>query len=65
MFQDYHFYRKDSNGYWSHKRGLNAITNKDASGNKIRNPEKANRKYNDVNYKVFVGTFRIYRYGLY
>ena len=43
--QDYHFYRQDCNGSWSHKPGTNEATNKDASGNAITNPENADRNY--------------------
>ncbi len=48
--QDYHFYRQDSNGYWSHKPGRNKATNLDADGNKIKNPVYANRKYEYFDY---------------
>lgn len=40
---DYHWYRKDSNGYWSHKPGGTPATNLDNSGNVITNPETADR----------------------
>ena len=33
---DYHFYRHDNNGYWSHKPGRTNITNLDASDNNQR-----------------------------
>ena len=36
---DYHFYRQDSNGYWSHKDGWRKATNKDKHGKLIREPE--------------------------
>src|SRR6185436_15253134 len=32
---DYHWYRQDSNGYWSHKPGNTAATDVDASNNRI------------------------------
>lgn len=41
----YHFYRQDSNGKWSHKDGLNPITNRDARNKVIKNPLKSSRKY--------------------
>ena len=47
---DYHFYRQDSNGYWSHKPGSTEVTNLDASNKIIRNPEIANRNYKRLNY---------------
>lgn len=42
---DYHFYRQDSNGYWSHKPGSMPATNLDASGHPIYDPALANRLY--------------------
>ena len=47
---DYHFYRQDNNGYWSHKPGSTNVTNKDASNNLIKNPSIANRNYFNLNY---------------
>jgi hypothetical protein len=49
---DYHFYRQDNNGYWSHKPGATDATDVDASGNKIINPTIADRKYPHYNYSV-------------
>jgi len=49
---DYHFYRQDNKGLWSHKPGRTEVTNKDASGNKIINPLHANRNYGHLNYKT-------------
>jgi hypothetical protein len=57
---DYHWYRLDNTGRWSHKPGPTPATDVDASGNKITNPETANRDYSadyDLNYKVFCGYF--------
>jgi RHS repeat-associated protein len=42
---DYHWYREDSAGDWSHKPGWGDATNVDASGNPISDPCKANRDY--------------------
>ena len=50
---DYHWYRRDSNGAWSHKPGGTQATNLDNSGNIITNPETANRG----GYTQFVGYF--------
>ena len=47
---DYHWAREDKDLYWSHKPGSTSITNKDASGNKIKNPLKSNWKYESLNY---------------
>lgn len=48
--QDYHFYRQDSNGYWSHKPGRSDAVNVDASGKRITNPELADRNYPSLKY---------------
>lgn len=48
--QDYHFYRQDADGYWSHKPGRQEAIDYDANGKKIRNPLKANRKYKYFDY---------------
>ncbi len=40
---DYHWYRLDSNGKWTHKPGGTEATNLDNSGNIITNPETADR----------------------
>ena len=42
---DYHWYRKDNNGYWSHKPGTNFVRNVDGNGSLIKNPAKANHRY--------------------
>ena len=48
---DYHFYRQDKNGTWSHKPGRTAVSKVDASGKIILNPLIANRNYkNGYNY---------------
>ncbi len=40
---DYHWYRLDSNGTWSHKPGGGTARNTDESGNPITDPRTANR----------------------
>lgn len=48
---DFHFYRQDYTGYWSHKLGFNSIRQTDASGNMIENPRTANKDHwNDGSY---------------
>jgi len=42
---DFHYYRQDSNGWWSHKPGGRAVTNKDAVGARIYRPDLASRYY--------------------
>lgn len=36
---DYHFYRQDSSGFWSHKRGTSPVTNVDSNNSLLPNPE--------------------------
>lgn len=47
---DYHFYRQDSNGFWSHKPGANYVVDTDAQGKKIKNPKEADRSYKYFQY---------------
>lgn len=58
---DYHYYRQNDDGYWSHKPGYKPSTMIDASGNKITNPELANRNYGRLNYSQFCGHFCVPR----
>ncbi len=39
---DYHWYRQDKGGKWSHKPGITPVVNVDASGRLISNPVRAN-----------------------
>lgn len=50
---DYHWYRLDDSGMWSHKPGGTMATNLDNAGNPIANPETAARGA----YTVFCGYF--------
>lgn len=42
-FFDYHWYRRDSNGMWSHKPGQTAARNTDNSGRPISDPRTCDR----------------------
>lgn len=53
--REFHFYRQDSNGYWSHKNGWRKATNKDCRGELIKDPRKAARGI----YEVFCGFFMV------
>jgi len=44
---DYHWYRQNPDGTWSHKPGITQVTNLDASGNLIYNPKMADRDYSN------------------
>lgn len=50
-YKDYHFYRQDSDGTWSHKPGGTKAIRVDDSGNVIDNPSEANRNYEDSSKK--------------
>lgn len=52
---DYHFYRQDASGLWSHKNGGNVARNTDDSGNLIHDPEFADRG----RYTVFCGFYTV------
>ena len=54
---DYHWYRLDDNGMWSHKPGGTQATNLDNSGNPISNPETADRCGGWLCYTDFCGYF--------
>lgn len=60
---DYHWYRQNSDGAWSHKRGQTNVVNTDADGNIIFDPETANRDYSAsdsrANYSIFVGYYEV------
>lgn len=51
---DYHWYRQDRTGCWSHKPGQTAVRDVDNSGNKIQDPRTCNRgPYTDFcNYMI-------------
>lgn len=58
---DYHWYRQNPDGTWSHKRGSTEVINYDASNNIIVDPEIADRNYtgSGLNYSIFVGFFEV------
>jgi hypothetical protein len=62
---DYHWYRQDSNGFYTHKDGSNKAKDYDALGQKIFNPELASRDYrhkgSDLNYDNFCGFYCVPR----
>lgn len=59
--EDYHFYRQDNDGWWSHKDGSNKVKRYDAEGQPIWNPETAARDYRPkgsfLNYRDFCGFY--------
>ena len=59
--EDYHFYRQDNDGWWSHKDGSNQVKRYDAEGEPIWNPQTAARDYRPrgsfLNYTDFCGFY--------
>lgn len=45
--EDFHLYRQDIDGSWSHKRGIYPIEKVDASNNPIIHPHLADKNYSD------------------
>jgi hypothetical protein len=43
--RDYHWYRRDPSGFWSHKTTGCRVSEVDGCGNKIHDPSKANHDY--------------------
>ena len=56
---DYHWYRQDSDGLWSHKPGITPVTRLDASNKYIVDPFTADWG----NYTEFVGYFAVSPWG--
>lgn len=64
---DYHWYRENADGTWSHKRGHEPVTNKDAANQIITDPQKAARDYSSQggdNYSHFYGFFHVPEGGI-
>ena len=63
--EDYHFWRQDSNGYWSGKPGSLKVTNKDASGRLVYDPALSNRDWSEggssLNYTHFCSYYCVPR----
>ena len=61
--KDYHWYRQNPNGLWSHKRGSTAVTMVDALGDVIYDPEEASRLY--YSYDPSSGDYTVYDYSIF
>lgn len=56
--RDFHFYRQERDGYWTHKRGLTPTSDRDACNKKIIDPLKSCRNFGDnLDYNMMCGTF--------
>lgn len=56
-FRDYHFWRQDIDGTWSHKPGTSQPLQVDAKGKPILDPEKSNRFFYPYDYSLSCGFF--------
>jgi hypothetical protein len=54
--RDFHWYRKETDGLWTHKPGVDPVTDEDANGASIFDPSKAAW---GPNYNEFGGFFRV------
>ena len=54
---DFHFWRQDDDGTWSHKVGSNPPQKEDAMGNQILNPETSSRNFSSHNYSNSCGFY--------
>ena len=56
---DYHYLREDNDGSWSQKSGARPVTNLDAGGHQIWDPQLCDLNYSNhegvLNYDIFCG----------
>lgn len=57
--RDYHWYRQNYDGTWSHKPGGTAVTNLERKGNLIYDPESCDRTTGFPSYSEFVGFYQV------
>ncbi len=61
--QDYHWYRQNSDGTWSHKPGNGYVIKTDYQSQVIYDPQYCDRRYNYggtvINYSVFCGFYQV------
>lgn len=62
---DYHWYRQNSDGSWSHKPGSNPTTLYDSNSNLIFDPEECGRTYSYANYYQFCGFYQVCISGMF
>jgi hypothetical protein len=56
---DYHWYRQNSDGTWSHKPGKTNVTKFDRKNEIIYDPEICDRTTGEPKYSIFVGFFKV------
>jgi hypothetical protein len=55
--KEYHWYRQDKNGCWSHKPGWGRVSQKDPTDIIISDPDNSNRQFPEYNYSKLCGFF--------
>ena len=58
--EDYHFWRQDSNGWWSQKGGAKPVTNKDASDRPMWDPALCDNNWTNEHGKLDYDVFCAY-----
>lgn len=56
---DYHWYRQNSDGTWSHKPGSQNVRKVDYNGEIIYNPRTCDRRSGGINYSLFCGYYQV------
>jgi hypothetical protein len=56
---NYHWYRQNPDGTWSHKQGESMPSDKDYSNDLILDPQTSNLRYDNENDYVFVGYYSV------
>ena len=56
---DYHWYRQNSDGTWSHKPGSRNVRKVDYNGEIIYNPRTCDRRTGEINYSLFCGYYQV------
>ncbi len=62
--RDYHFYRQDRNGFWSHKRGQEIPSDKNEGGKPIQSPRQDYKTLPGIKDPQFAGYFYVPNSGL-
>lgn len=61
VIADYHWYRQDKDGYWSHKPGQSKVTRVDSEGKKIKDPSKCSKEYFYLTNEIYIINGEEYR----
>ncbi|MCR5092289.1 MAG: hypothetical protein K6B51_06305 [Bacilli bacterium] len=61
---DYHWFRQNPDGTWSHKPGPGEVVDFDGSGDVIVDPECCDRRIDGHNYSIFIGFYAVQGFDL-